>query len=56
MNENTNNNLAKLDYGLAESPTVMVGETKQNKTGKTWRKQGILTPSWAFIKIKRNFT
>ena len=29
-------NLAKLDDGLAESPTVMVGEIKQKKQGKNW--------------------
>ena len=31
-------NLAKLDDGLAESPTVMVGET--NKKQKKWEKIG----------------
>ena len=31
-------NLAKLDDGLAESPTVMVGETKNNT--KKWVKIG----------------
>ena len=29
---NNNNNLAKLDSGLDESPTVMVGEAKQKTT------------------------
>jgi hypothetical protein len=43
-------NLAKLDDGLAESPTVMVvDKTKKQKTifGKN---RGILQPSWAFVE------
>jgi hypothetical protein len=32
-------NLAKLDFGLAESPTVMVVDKKQNKTENNfWQK------------------
>ena len=38
--------LAKLDDGLDESPTVMVGEDI-NKLGKN---RGILKPSWAFVE------
>ena len=41
-------NLAKLDDGLDESPTVTVGE--DNKIGKT---RGILKPSWAFVKTNK---
>ena len=39
-------NLAKLDDGLDESPTVMFGEDN-NKLGKN---RGILKPSWASVK------
>jgi hypothetical protein len=44
-------NLAKLDDGLDESPTVMVGEDNKQKTifGKN---RGILKHSWAFVKTK----
>ena len=42
-----NTNLAKLDDGLDESPTVMVEEDNNNKLGKN---RGILKPSLAFIK------
>ena len=42
------NNLAKLDDGLAKSPTVMVGETKNKQ--KMGENRGILKPSWAFVK------
>jgi hypothetical protein len=41
-------NLAKLDDGLAVSPTVMVVETKNNK--KLCKNRGILKPSWAFVE------
>ena len=34
------NNLAKLDDGLAESPTVMVVDKKQNKTKQKLAKIG----------------
>ena len=44
-----NNNLAKLDDGLDESPTVMVGEDN-NKLGKN---RGILKPSWAFVETNK---
>ena len=40
-------NQAKLNDGLAESPTVMVGETKTTKNRKN---RGILKPSWAFVE------
>jgi hypothetical protein len=43
-------NLAKLDSGLYESPTVMVGETKYNK--KIGKNSCILKPSWAFLETK----
>ena len=36
-------NLPKLDDGLDESTTVMVGETNNRKLGKN---RGILKPSW----------
>ena len=42
-------NLAKLDDGLAESPTVMVGD-KQTKTTTFGKNRGILKPSWAFVE------
>jgi hypothetical protein len=42
-------NLAKLDDGLAESPTVMVVETKNNNK-KLGKNRGILKPSWAFVE------
>jgi hypothetical protein len=49
-----NSNLAKLDDGLAESPTVMVVETKNNN--KTKQKcvkiRGILKPSCDFVETK----
>ena len=41
------NNLAKLDDGLDESPTVMVGEDNNKQLGKN---RGILKPSWAFVE------
>jgi hypothetical protein len=46
-------NLAKLDDGLAESPTVMVVD-KKNKRKKTIfvKNRGILKPSWAFVETK----
>ena len=37
--------LAKLGDGLDESPTVMVGEKRENRV--------ILKPSWAFVETKR---
>jgi hypothetical protein len=42
-------NLAKLDDGLDESPTVMVIETKSKKS-KLGKNRGILKPSWTFVK------
>ena len=39
-------NLAKLDDGFDESPTVMVGEDTKQKN------RGILKPSWAFVATK----
>ena len=44
-----NSNLAKLDDGLDESPTVMVGE-EYNKLGKM---RGIPKPSWAFVETNK---
>jgi hypothetical protein len=41
-------NLTKLDNGLAESPTVIVGEAKQNQK-QLGKNRGILKPSWAFV-------
>ena len=43
-----NQHLAKLDDGLAESPTVMVVD--KTKLGKN---RGILKPSWAFGSQKK---
>jgi hypothetical protein len=40
----SNLNLAKLDDGLNESPTVMVGEAASRQLSKN---SGILKPSWA---------
>jgi hypothetical protein len=46
-------NLAKQDDGLAESPTVMVVETRnKNKITKMGENRGVLKPSWAFIETK----
>ena len=45
-----NDYLAKLDDGLAESPTVMVVETKQKQNKKLGKNRGILKPSWAFVE------
>ena len=43
--------LTQLDDGHDKSPTVMVGEaTNKTKLGKN---RGILKPSWAFVKTKR---
>ena len=42
----TSENLAKLDDGLNESPTVMVGEDNK-QLGKN---RGILKQSWAFVE------
>ena len=41
-------NLAKLDDGLAESPTVMVVDKTKNR--KPCENRGILKPSWAFVE------
>jgi hypothetical protein len=47
-------NLAKLDDGLAESPTVIVVDKRQKrqKRQKTifGKNRGILKPSWAFVE------
>jgi hypothetical protein len=43
-------NLAKLDCGLNQSPTIMVGKTKQNK--KLGKNRGIPNPSWILVKTK----
>ena len=43
-------NLAKLDCGLDESPTVMVGEATTTK--KLGKNRGILTAIWAFVETK----
>ena len=51
-------NLAKLDHGLVESPTVMVGEDNKKKLGKNrgiLKSSGlssgpILKPSWGFVE------
>ena len=49
-------NLAKIDDGLAESPTVMVGETNnKTKTTKIGENRCILKPSWAFIETNSLF-
>ena len=45
-------NLAKLDDGLNESPTVMVIETKKTKETNNGKNRGILKPSWAFVETK----
>jgi hypothetical protein len=45
-----NNNLAKLDVGLAESTTVMVVDKTKQKQKKTCKNRGILKPSWAFVE------
>ena len=45
-------NLAKLDSGLGKSPTVMVGEAKNNNK-KLGKNRGILKPSWALVETKR---
>ena len=34
FNQSQNNSVAKLGYGLDESPTVMVGDNKYKKTGR----------------------
>ena len=52
INHINNNNLAKLGDGLDESPTVMVGETTTT-TRQLGKNRGILKPSWAFVKTKR---
>ena len=41
-------NLAKLDNGLDESHTVMVGEDNTHK--KLGKNRGILKPSWPFVE------
>ena len=46
MKKNSNI-LAKLDNGLDESHTVMVGEDNTHKN------RGILKPSWAFVETYR---
>ena len=45
-------NLAKIDDGHADSPTVMVGDKQQNKTRQLGKDRGILKPSWAFVETK----
>jgi hypothetical protein len=52
-NSKPNINLAKLDDGLAESPTVMVVDDK-TKQKKTCENRGILKPSWAFVETNMN--
>jgi hypothetical protein len=47
MKKNSNI-LAKLDNGLDESHTVMVGEDKTHK--KLGKNRGILKPSWPFVE------
>ena len=47
-----NINLAKLDDGLNKSPTVMVGEAKNNNN-KMGKNRGILKPSWAFVETNK---
>ena len=43
--------LAKLDDGLAESPTVMVvDKTKKTQKRQPCENRGILKPSWAFVE------
>jgi hypothetical protein len=49
LNIESNNNLAKLDYGLAESPTVMVVDKTKNRKCLA-KNRGILKPSWAFVE------
>ena len=46
----TTPSLAKLDDGLDESPTVMVGDKTITTTNKLGKNRGILKPSWAFVK------
>ena len=53
VRERTISNLAKLDSGLDESPTVMVGETNK-KRKKLGENKGILKPSWAFVETNIN--
>ena len=45
-------NLAKLGYGLDESPTVKVGEKQQQNKNQLGKNRGILKPSWAFVETK----
>ena len=44
-------NLAKLDDGLDESPTVMVGNTTKQKLGKN--RSILIKHSWAFVEITK---
>ena len=46
-------NLAKLGYGLDESPTVKVGEKQQQNKNQLGKNRGILKPIWAFVETKK---
>ena len=48
-------NLDKLDYGLDQSPTVMVGE-KQQQQNQLGRNRGIPKASWALVDTNNNNT
>jgi hypothetical protein len=52
LQSSNNGNLAKLDNGLTNSPTVLVGEKEEDKLGKN---RGILKPSWAFVETNTSF-
>ena len=45
-------NISKLDCGLDQSPTVMVGETQEKQLGKY---RGIPNPSLALVEANKKF-